>query len=268
MRLVLPAVAVAFVLSFAAEAVAQQQGGGEALRGRVRRWQAKLTGEIEVDDLGIPGTSVDLEALDYEEANLNDIGVIAPIPGLGKMFIQYWWGEFDGAATLGNDITFAGTTFTAGTPLNTKFGGKAWSFLYEHPLSGAGLGRGAGSQLFGQGGFKYLRAKVEIDSGGVGGSAEFKGLSPAIGFRGQMALMQWLYVEAEVNGFFARSFTGGVSGTLLDGTVGVFAKWSFAYGGVGMRWYQLKANDSRSDVEDFDTDLEIKGMFFEVGVKF
>jgi hypothetical protein len=266
MRLVLPAAAVVFVFSFATEAIALQQG--ESLRARVRRWQADISGDIEVDDLGVSGTSVDLESLDYDKAGLNDIGVIAPIPGLGRMFIQYWWGEFEGAATLGNDIVFAGNTYTAGSPLGTKFEWKAWSLLYEYPLSGAGLGLGMGSQLYGQGGFKYIRSKVEIDSGGVGASAEFKGLSPAIGFRGTMALMQWLYVEAEVNGFFARSFTGGVSGTLLDGTVGVFGKFSFAYGGVGMRWFQLKANDSRSDVEDFDTDLEIKGMFFEVGVKF
>jgi hypothetical protein len=267
MRRLLPVVAAFTVLAWAEEAWAQ--AGPETLKARGRRWRAQMDGDMSSDNLGLAGTDFDLSSdanLDEDEPDINDIGLIFGMGSIGRINLQYWWGEFQGSDTLTRDIFFGGSIFNSGVQLDTKVEWKVWSVLFEYMMPGPGL-MGA-SMLYGQAGFKQISMEAELVGGGVGAESDFEGLCPAVGFRGSMMLSTWITLEAEVNGFFMKSLSGGIEGTMWDVSVSAVAKLGPAYGGVGYRILTMDATDDDADVEKFEVDIEIKGIFIEVGVKF
>ena len=266
MRKLLPALAVAAVFSYAHDLFAQAP---ETFRARGRLWRATIDGTIQADDLGIGGTGIDLSSdlSQDDQINIDDITAIITLRGFGKINAQYWWGKWDADTVIPNNFTYAGANYTAGTLVSSKLDWQVWTFVFEYAVPGPGL-TGGSSSLFAQGGFRYLGMEATISDAGQSNSARLKGLCPCLGFRGSMGLSQWLTVEAETNGSFVRSLSGGIDGTMWDASVALTAKFTMLYGGVGYRLLKMDMNDNRSNVDLFRASLEIKGIFFEVGIKF
>ncbi len=267
MRKLLPALTIAVVFSYAHDLLAQAPESSYRVRGR--SWRAEIDGTIDADNLGIDGTGIDLsgDLAQDDTLNINDISGMVNLRGVGKINVQYWWGKWDADVVIPTTFTWAGSSYTAGSQVSSELDWQVWTFVFEYAVPGPGL-TGGTSSLAAQGGFRYLGMEATISDAGQSNSARLKGLCPCIGFRGSMQLAQWLTIEAETNGSFVRSLSGGIDGTMWDVAVGVTAKFSMVYGGVGYRIIKMDMNDNRSNVDLFTASLEVKGLFFEVGLKF
>lgn len=254
---------VALVLLAAAQGWAQ-----DTLGARLRQWRAEIEGDFQADDNLVPGSDINLHSqLNLEdEADMTDIGVLFGLPGIGRINFQYFFGEFDGDATLSNDITFGGTTFVGGTNVSSSMEWKVMTIMIESGVPGAGLtGATTGMGI----GIKYFDFDLEISGSGVAEKGNVKGIVPVVGARARYPLTAFLFLEAELNGLFISSIaSGGIEATILDASVALQAGWKSFYGGVGWRVFQMAGKDDRADVDEIEVDIELQGFFFEAGIRF
>ena len=81
------------------------------------RWDYELDGSFSSDGTTI-NTDTDLQ-LDDDDSNVLYVALEHPIPLLPNVKIQRNDLDFSGSATLGRDITYAGTTFLNGVDINS-----------------------------------------------------------------------------------------------------------------------------------------------------
>src|SRR5688572_5463842 len=132
------------LIAVAAEASAQSIGA------RVRRWEAEIRGDIQVDDDGLDGTNVDVDdtfGFDDEE-DFDELHVTMGLPLLGKFNYQFLRGEYEGTRTLTANINFGCSTFAASTSIDAKLDFQAHTLLWQFGAStpgviGADVGAGA-----------------------------------------------------------------------------------------------------------------------------
>jgi hypothetical protein len=270
MRFATAPAALLLALAFASEAGAQQSSGlGQGIGAHARRWAAKMDGDITVDNNGTTGTGMDVHSdLGLTESeNLNDIGLTFTFPMLGHVNLQYFWGDYQAVSTPSQNLTYAGTTFAAGTPITTDLGFKVWSLLFEQPMPGpAAFGLGSFTL---EGGFKFIRIDTEITDGVQTQSAALNGFFPVLGVHAKVPFSKLIAVEMDLNGIFLSGIAGGgFDGTFWDSAVTLQATVSYFYAGVGYRWFKLNVTDKNGTIDRFDASLNVKGFFLEVGLKF
>ena len=125
------AVMVAFLLSTGPR-YAQEIGVGV----RLREWFARYDGAITADGPPNNGTRLDAASdlgLDsYELAH--DIQVFADISTVGRFTLGYWRLQLEGDEALAADADFDGSTFPAGTAVESRLAFDVLYLDYELPL--------------------------------------------------------------------------------------------------------------------------------------
>lgn len=247
---------------------AAAQDGSIAVK--VRRWQAEIQGDIQVDDDGIGGTAIDVDdtfGFDDKE-DFDELHATLGLPLLGRFNFQYLRGGFEGTRTLSADITFAGTTFTVGTTVDAEMDFEAYTMLWQFGASTPGV-IGADVGAGGIAGVKYFDIHAEARDAFTGTSDEVdvKAPLPVIGAYVRTNLGKLLSVEAQVHGIkFLDNFNLGLSGIFYDATISIDARFSGVFAGVGYRLMHLDVEYENST--DAKVQLDIDGIFFEAGVSF
>ena len=261
MKSVYAAAVLALMAGFGLDAAAQEG----TIAAKVRRWMAEINGDIRVDDSGIDGTSIDVDStlgLDEEE-DFDELHATLGLPIIGRFNFQYLRGGYEGTNTLSNNITFAGTTFTASTQVDAKVDFESYTLLWQFgaPVPGD-IGAGAIA------GLKYLVIDAEVsDSFGNSEEAHVDAPIPVIGAYLRTNLMKFLSLEVQVHGIkYFDTFGTGVEGTFYDATVALDLKFSGVFVGVGYRWYHFDL--SYENGNDAEVELDLEGMFFEAGFSF
>src|SRR6266850_6707822 len=183
---------------WSAEAAAQDG----MLSAKARRWQADITGDIKVDDNGVGGSDLNVAStLGLEDkANFNEFQATMGLPLLGKFNFQYLKGDYTGSKVLSNDITYAGTTYTASTEIHTKLDLNAYTALWQVGASTPGI-MGASVGAGGLAGLKYFQISAAVDDDfGKHEDVNIKAPVPVVGAYVRTGLASFLMVEAQVHG--------------------------------------------------------------------
>src|SRR5262245_14282852 len=255
--------AVLILVGFAAEASAQTIGG------RVRRWQAEISGDIKVDDEGLEGTNVDVDetfGFDSKE-DFDELHVTLGLPILGKFNYQYLRGEYEGEKVLTANFNFGGSTFAASTRIDAKLDFQAHTILWQFGANTPGfIGADVGAGMLA--GIKYFDITASVDDEfGNQEDTKIKAPVPVIGAYARFALASFLVVESQIHGIsFFDTFNTGLKGIFYDATIAVDAKFKGLFVGAGYRLMRMDVKYENST--DVDVDLELKGMFFEAGFAF
>ena len=237
---------------------------------RYRFWQANFQGNLRADDNSIQGTTVDIdETLGIEkEENISIISAWIGLSGAGRIFVDWLDGTYEGDMILANDVTFAGTLFTAGTDVHSKLEWRSLTglYLFDMPMSpDAGF-----TQLdlsFGAG-VKFLRLSGRLTTPGLNESGTFKAPFPVFAGAARLSLGQHMAVELEAHGMHVESWEGVATGTIYDVSLSAQVRYNMFFGGIGYRWVGVEIEDERTDIDKAQADLELEGIFGEVGVTF
>ena len=236
---------------------------------RVRRWQAEIQGDIQVDDDGVDGTSIDVDStfgFDDKE-DFDELHVTMGLPLLGRFNFQYLRGDYEGTKTLSSNITFAGTTFTAATQIEAELNLEAYTLLWQFGASTPGV-VGADVGAGGIAGIKYFNIHARVDDQfGNSEETDIRAPLPVVGAYVRTNLMKWVSLEAQVHGVkFFDTWNIGLTGIFYDATVAIDVKVSGLFAGVGYRLFHLDVEyENGTDVK---AELDIEGLFFEAGLSF
>ena len=238
--------------------------------GRYRFWQGNLEGTFRADDNAIQGTSVDIdETLGLEkEENLGNLSAWFGLSGAGRIFVDWVDGTYEGDMVLANDVTFAGTTFLAGSDVHSKLEWRALTglYLYDLPMS-QDKGFTRLDLSFGAG-IKFLRLNGRLTTPGLDESGTFKAPFPVVAGTARLSLGDYLAVEVEANGMHVESWEGVATGTIYDVSLSAQVRYNVFFGGIGYRWFGVNIEDERADIDKVQADFYLRGIFGEVGVTF
>ncbi len=261
-------IACALALLAAPLPAAAQDGN---VGGRYRLWQAEFEGNVTADDNGVNGSDIDVRStLNLGDAEpVSNFSVWAGFAGF-RLFIDYYSAKYDGDSTLTQTITFAGTSFSAGSALDSDVEWRNITTMFEYrfgiPMSSAVLDFNLGVRL----GLKYMRVHVELTSPTTSDSATIKAPAPVVGFVAELGITQYLSVGLEVDGLIVRSFGGGsASGQVIDWAFVVRGHLGPGFAGIGWRDFLLHIDvNDVSGVDGGEVDVTIRGFFFEIGATF
>ncbi len=151
-------------------------------------WFPTFKSDARVDGSSIRGTEFNFE---------DNLGVDAdPFPGieifagLGKNHISlmYTQGDSSAATTLSQAITFNGTTFPAGTAVNSEFKLKMLDLTYKRDLIDT-RNILAGFAISAMGKIKYLEGDMNISSGANRASESIKVPIPMVGLGAHVGIL-------------------------------------------------------------------------------
>jgi hypothetical protein len=238
---------------------------------KARRWKAEISGNVKADDTGSSGSSIDVEStfgFDQEE-DFDEFHITMGLPVIGRFNLQILEGGFDGTRTVSNSFTYAGTTYTASSQISTELDFKVYTLLWQFGASSPGvIGADMGAGIIA--GLKYFQidAAVQETSGANREETELNAPIPVFGAYFRMNLAKFLALEVQAHGLKVPSSIGQeVTGLLYDGTIALDAKIGPLFGGVGYRLFHFEVEGDDGSVEA-SADLDMKGIFFEVGVSF
>lgn len=261
----------ATVLLATALPVAAQDQADKLVGGRYRLWQTDLEGEIRADDAGLIGIDIRLDRdLDLDtDVVMNNLGAWVCIPLLGRVVVDYWFGQFEGEEMLTRDITYAGQTFGVGQNVETTLDWRVLTAMFEYsfrvPFSGSMLGLRVGARA----GFKVLFLEAQIDSALTEKrTADLKGGTPVLGVAAELYFATYFSALIEIDGLSAASFGGGFSGHLFDYSLVVRGGYKGFFAGVGFRAVDIVIEDDRSNVEVIEGNVRISGFFVEAGFRY
>jgi len=265
MKYVSAAVGLLCAALWTAEAAAQDG----MLSAKARRWQAEITGDIRVDDNGVGGSNLDVDStlgLDDKE-DFDEFQATLGLPLLGKFNFQYLTGDYTGSRVLSSDITYAGTTYTASSEIHTMLDFKSYTLLWQVGASTPGI-MGASVGAGGLAGLKYFQIETTVDDDfGNHQDVNIRAPVPVVGAYVRTGLASFLTLEAQVHGLKVPGSIGqGLTGMFYDATVAIDAKISTFYAGIGYRIFHFEVKYENG--EDVDANVEMKGIFFEVGLSF
>ncbi|MBI2931589.1 MAG: hypothetical protein HYY16_08040 [Planctomycetes bacterium] len=256
---------VVAMLATAATALAQDDYVG----GRYRLWQADFEGQVRADDQGVMGTDIDVESMLDIRQNLEipDAAIWIGAPHVGRLIADYWRGEFEGDETLTTDVSFAGTTFSAGEQAHTEFEWRVLTAAYEYnfdiplvsDLVSFRLGLGAGVKL--------VRLRGELTTSTTSNSENVRGPLPVLRLSGEFSLGTYLSIGLEADGLSVSDFEG-TSGRMSDVAVFVRGGYGGAFLGVGVRRFLLHVEGGSPQVDEVELDASIGGAFLEAGLRF
>ncbi|HEY3225689.1 MAG TPA: hypothetical protein VGK61_01680 [Planctomycetota bacterium] len=253
------------VALWSAEAAAQDG----MLSAKARRWQAEISGDIRVDDNGVGGSDLNVTStlgLDEKE-DFDEFQATMGLPLLGKFNFQYLKGDYTGSKVLSSDITYAGTTYNANTEIHTNLDIKSYTLLWQLGVSTPGV-IGANVGAGGIAGVKYFQIEAAVDDDfGNHEDVNIRAPVPVVGAYAKVGLAAFLFVEAQVHGLkIPGSLAQGLSGNFYDATIALDAKFSTFYAGIGYRLFHFEVKYENG--EDVNANVDLKGIFFEVGMSF
>lgn len=259
-------VAVAILIAWGgAEAAAQDS----LVSMKARRWTAEIEGTIQVDDNNTSGSVIDFEDTfgvtdeeDFDELHLT-------IGFLGRLNLQVLKGSFEGSETMTADIQFGDIVFTLGTRVDAEMEFEVYTAIWQ--IGGTiplfkGVGLGVGGIL----GVKYLEIVASAeDTFGNSEEAEVQAPFPVIGGYVGLSVTRFVSLEFQIHGLkIPSSWDLGGEALFFDATVALDVRVSFVFAGVGYRLMHLDIDYDEDEESEAHVDLDMTGLFFEVGVAF
>lgn len=201
------------------------------------------------------GTKIDVkDDLQIKDKNKFTGCIDFKIPGkLPNVRIEYLNVKSSGTGTISKSITFGGVTFNVSDTINTRFkADQIDTTFYYTPLKGT-LQANVGA------GVKYLTGYVDIKSLKTGTYSDTDFDIP----------VPYVFAETTIKqNLFFGSFS--IKGVAYSGNY--FYDWNLKSGvsyknffaDLGYRYQKLHIDD----IEDFSSDLKIKGIYGEIGIRF
>lgn len=260
---------IGIIAAFIASVVSNTFAGDETVAVHYNGWFPKLSGDVRADTKSVIGTNIDADVLGIEDTSFfNEIGghVQFGVPLLSKIRINgdYWMGRFKGDENLTTAVTFVGKTFSLSTPVETTLDLEVGTVTLEPFGFSIGLLEWVKLDLGPQIGAKFVRLKGKIESSITSASENVEGPVPVLGGRVELNVAKWLTLKAEANGLDISA--GDVDVSIIEGSAGAYTNlFRYVYAGGGYHVVLLEVGKNDPTVE---ADLDIKGVYFEVGIRF
>jgi hypothetical protein len=216
----------------------------------IEYWLSELTGEVQVAQGNITGTTIDLE----NDLGLNknkgipEISLWYPFAGGSRLTLSYLQAEYDGKNTLTKKITFHGTPYFVHTPVSTNLKTEMWELTDEIPLLEGTEGKRLGLLL----GVKYLTFNIKLSSPTVSNSRTLEVPFPEVGLTGSMELSRNLSLNGQISAMSLK--ISAVGGTMVDARLGASYRlnenWSLS---LLYRYFNI---DGEADNDEANFNLE------------
>lgn len=233
-----------------------------------RFWMVGLDGNVRGDKAAVPGTDVRLIAdLDVEQnQNVNDITGWVEIPRIGKFRAGWWSASFAGTQQLTSTLRFLGSTYTAGSQVESEVSVDVLTVTYEIPLWESTLHR-RGMDLDLELGGKYLSASAELRSPSVQEQGEVQAPLPIVGVRAEVGIWKFVRGAVGLQGLWYQDADRRLR--LVDTAVELAARPTERFSaGLGYHLIDLLAREEDASDEESLTDLSLGGLYFTVGWTF
>ncbi len=221
-------------------------------------WFPELSGNLRVDESGIPGDTLDLES----DLGLDDESypVIEGFVGLGNhhLSLSYYKVDYSGTETLTETITFAGETFAIDEQVSSSLEYSVFDFMYQYDLLDlenilAGFSLGAVGRV------KLFDGKVEIKSSALTERESFTAPIPMLGLNLHLGILADL-LEARV----LATGMGYGGGTIFDGQAEIsLTPFPFLDIHGGYRIFSIDV-----DADDVEFDYDTSGPYVAVTLSF
>ncbi len=231
-------------------------------------FRPELSANIQVDDDGIIGTDIDLEAVaDLPSRGNSPFGALSfTLSGL-TLHLSGWGTSMTGDTILTSALTFNGETFVIGEELDTDLeviNGSATLEISLLPLETLHVGVGLGVDVF------YVDLELQQLSVNISERYEEIVPLPVVSATVEFTPTRYLTFFAHAQGIYADTGWVGlddeVSGRikLLDLWAGVRGTWTSVYATAGVKWLFL--DGGIKDAASIDVDFV--GFLVTVGVEF
>ena len=223
-------------------------------------WKPDLMGSVTSDRLGLIGSRIDLkDDLNFGEARFRNFKFTLRPALKHKVRFQYTPLEYTASGVLARTVNFAGATFDAALPVDSKLNWKVWRLGYEWDF--LYRSRGFMGVVFE---VRKTELEAEVASLAVSGSVEAEAPLPAIGFVTRVYPLPDLAVNFELTGLKAPEFQGKYEGTYVDLDLSATVNVSNNFG-VTFGWRKLDTNIRIS--QDFG-DLKFSGFWFGGAIRY
>ena len=219
-------------------------------------WFPGISGDLKVDESGIPGTTLDLES----DLGLDDESypIIEGFVGLGNhhLSLSYYNADYSGTKTLSEDFTFAGEDFSGLIRSSLEY--SVFDFMYQYDLLDlenilAGFSLGAVGRI------KLFDGEVEIKSSALTERESFTAPIPMLGLNLHLGILADL-LEARV----LATGMGYGGGTIFDGQAEIsLTPFPFLDIHGGYRIFSIDV-----DADDVEFDYDTSGPYAAVTLSF
>ncbi|HYE98174.1 MAG TPA: hypothetical protein VEJ18_04650 [Planctomycetota bacterium] len=255
---------IPFIVATAATAAEAQEG---SLGARARWWRAELSGDLRADGDRFPGTTIDVDnelGLD-DRTEIPEIQAWLEFPFIGRIVAGYWWADVDGERTLTRSVTFEDITFSTSERVDTELELDVFYAHYQFLFPSLPVGPEGELQVGVLAGLRVVRAEASIDSSFR--SVQDSGIVglPVVGAGAALELFGWLRAEAELLGLtFSYS---DVESTYFEASLELTSRFGPAFAGVGYKFASADVTVDTGD-DEFNADVELKGLYFTAGLRF
>ncbi len=219
-------------------------------------WFPELSGDLKVDESGIPGNTLNLES----DLGLDDESypIIEGFVGLGNhhLSLSYYKADYSGTKTLSEDFTFAGKDFSG--PIRSSLEYSVFDFMYQYDLLDlenilAGFSLGAVGRV------KLFDGKVEIKSSALTERESFTAPIPMLGLNLHLGILADL-----LEGRVLATGMGYGGGTIFDGQAEIsLTPFPFLDIHGGYRIFFIDV-----DADDVEFDYDTSGPYAAVTLSF
>ena len=254
--------AVGIFLS-AARAYAQDETVGL----RVREWYAKMEGDIQGQGKSVPSTDISLDrTLGLDDLEIvHEVQAYLRLPLVGRFYVGWWGGHFEGDETLTRTVTFADQTFTASTDVHTEVDLNVYYLSYELVLPSLPLGDAVRAEAGLLLGIRAIQAEGALEGGGAGGNEKGGGGLPVLGVHGALQVTPYLRADVEIMGLVFQY--SDISLSYFEAYGELVGQLGPVFAGVGYKFVDLDLADHKSGV-DLDLNVGIDGFYVTAGVRF
>lgn len=234
---------------------------------RVREWYAKMEGRIQGQGDSVPSFDIDVDrdlGMDDEEV-VHELQAYLQLPLVGRFYVGWWGGHFEGDKTLTRTITYADQTYTASTQVHSELDLNVYYLSYELVLPTLPLGDAVRAEVGVLVGVRAILAEGSIEGGGSSGSESGGGGLPLVGVHGALQVTPYLRADVEIMGLVFKY--SDISLSYLEAFGEVVGQLGPVFAGVGYKFVDIDLADHHSGV-DLDLDISLDGFYVTAGVRF
>ncbi len=240
----------------------QQQSSGIEIG--VRGWRSDLSFDIQANSNYIPGTSFDASTIGFSGSKLIPVPY-ARLGGLGHYLIMdYLQATYDGSTILRADLTVSGTTFPAGTDIDSSLDLNLISGYYNYALTDPD----GSFQVGVLAGVKYIRLRGKVDGVGNSASVSLTAPTPVLGSMARLTLFEGLEITAQVDGLQLPESILGMRAYVLEALAEVTLNLGYFSVGIGYQYMKSDFLANKGDDDEIEVGLTMKGMYAVVALVF
>lgn len=217
-------------------------------------WGPSLQGTIASEQYEIPASTIDfVNDFGFERTRIGDFRLVLRPARKHKFRVQYTPLSYSAQSTFSRDISFNGTTYPRGVPVNSKFDWKVWRFGYEYDFIARDRGH-LGFLIEG----RYTEMKASLLSSAHDEYTRARAPLPAFGLVGRVYPLPALSLTAEISGFKLPNFDDNYKADYAD--IDLYATFNIVNNlGIQAGWRRTHAF---LIVEKDRTDNRFQGLWF------